>query len=251
MIIYFSGTGNSRYAAEYLGRQLQDPVENSSSFMKQGKSAAFHSDTPWVFVAPVYSWRMPRVFSEFLARCSFSGSRDAYFVLTCGSEMGEAGKYARALCAQLGLRYRGTLAVAMPENLITLFSAPDEARIREMIAAAGPVLDSGASAIAAGQPLPESKCGILDRLKSGPINEGFTRYFLKAEGFFATDKCISCGKCAERCALNNIRMEAGKPVWGNHCTQCMACICRCPAEAIEYGKRTLGKARYYCPAVSE
>lgn len=37
--------------------------------------------------------------------------------------------------------------------------------------------------------------------------------------------------------LNNIRLENGKPVWGKHCTHCMACICDCPKEAIEYGKR--------------
>ena len=38
----------------------------------------------------------------------------------------------------------------------------------------------------------------------------------------------------ERCPLNNIRLENGKPVWGKHCTHCMACICDCPKEAIEY-----------------
>ena len=28
---------------------------------------------------------------------------------------------------------------------------------------------------------------------------------------------------------------------------CMACICGCPAEAIEYGKKSRGKPRYQCP----
>ena len=51
----------------------------------------------------------------------------------------------------------------------------------------------------------------------------------------ATDACIGCGKCVELCPLNNIRLENGKPVWGKHCTHCMACICYCPKEAIEYG----------------
>ncbi len=34
---------------------------------------------------------------------------------------------------------------------------------------------------------------------------------------------------------------------GDACTHCMACICGCPAEAIEYGSRSRGKARYQCP----
>nr|WP_264291386.1 MULTISPECIES: hypothetical protein [unclassified Dorea] len=39
-------------------------------------------------------------------------------------------------------------------------------------------------------------------------------------------------------------------VYGNSadcdaCTHCMACICYCPAEAIEYGKKSVGKPRYH------
>lgn len=44
--------------------------------------------------------------------------------------------------------------------------------------------------------------------------------------------------------MNNITLPNGRPVWGDNCTQCMACICYCPTEAIEYGKKSLGKPRY-------
>ena len=43
----------------------------------------------------------------------------------------------------------------------------------------------------------------------------------------------------------------GKPVWGNDCTHCMACICKCPTEAIEYGKVSIGQNRYVCKADAE
>ena len=39
-------------------------------------------------------------------------------------------------------------------------------------------------------------------------------------------------------------MKNKKPVWEKHCTHCMACICYCPAEAIEYGRKSVGKPRY-------
>ena len=61
--------------------------------------------------------------------------------------------------------------------------------------------------------------------------------------------CIGCGKCEKVCPLDNIRLKKGKPEWGGDCTHCMACICSCPREAIEYGKKTLGKRRYLCPEV--
>ena len=44
-------------------------------------------------------------------------------------------------------------------------------------------------------------------------------------------------------------LQNGKPLWGQDCTHCMACICYCPAEAIEYGKMSLGKPRYHFEAL--
>ena len=54
----------------------------------------------------------------------------------------------------------------------------------------------------------------------------------KADDFYAKDVCIGCGKCAKLCPLNNIAIVDKKPVWGDHCTHCMACIGNCPVEAI-------------------
>lgn len=68
-----------------------------------------------------------------------------------------------------------------------------------------------------------------------------------AKKFYATDACIGCGKCTKVCPLNNVNLRDRKPVWGNQCTHCMACICKCPEEAIEYGKKSKGKPRYQCP----
>ena len=68
---------------------------------------------------------------------------------------------------------------------------------------------------------------------------------ISAKNFRVTEKCNGCGKCEQRCPLNNVKLTNGKPVWGKKCTHCMACIAGCPAEAIEYGKKTVGKPRYY------
>ena len=63
---------------------------------------------------------------------------------------------------------------------------------------------------------------------------------------FIREECIGCGKCVRLCPLNNITLEEGKPVWHDNCTHCMACICHCPVEAIEYGNVSRGKRRYRC-----
>ena len=84
---------------------------------------------------------------------------------------------------------------------------------------------------------------------SGPVNPIFYSFFVKANAFAASDPCTGCGQCARLCPTNNIMIQNGKPVWGGDCTHCMACICRCGAEAIEYGKKSLGKPRYHFEAL--
>ncbi|MBS6212423.1 MAG: EFR1 family ferrodoxin [Proteus hauseri] len=85
---------------------------------------------------------------------------------------------------------------------------------------------------------------LVGRFISGPFNPLYYRLYIKDKGFTVSDACVSCGKCAKRCPLNNIDMAEGRPVWKGNCTHCMACICGCPTEAIEYKSISKGKRRY-------
>ena len=247
MIVYFTGTGNSRYCAKMLADRLCDEYIDAFRFIRDGIAAELISDKPWVFVAPTYGWQLPRVFTDFIRSGSFYGNEDAYFVMTCGAEIGNAALKNRALCKEKGLRYHGTVQVVMPENYIALFNAPRKDEAEKIITAARPMLERSAIVIRDGLEIPETKAGFCDKLKSGIVNAMFYRFVIKAKPFTVSDACINCGKCEKACPLENIQMKDGKPVWGDCCTHCMACICGCPAEAIEYGKASKGKPRYQCP----
>lgn len=249
MIIFFSGTGNSRFVAEYLANELQEEIVDASKLMKTGEKGKFVSDKPFVVISPIYSWRMPRVFEDFLRNSEFFGSDEVYFVMTCGGDMGAAGNYNEKLCEEKKLIYCGSMEVVMPDNYIIMFSAPGPDDAEKIVRNSIPMLEQGAQMIRQGETFPAKICNFVDKVKSGVVNDGFNKYFVKSKGFWATDKCVNCGKCTEVCVLNNITLDDGKPVWGNDCTQCMACICGCPMEAIEYGKKTAGKVRYQCPQV--
>jgi len=55
MIVYFSGTGNSRYCAEFFAEKLDDEVLDASHYIKHQIAADLVSGKPWVFVAPTYA----------------------------------------------------------------------------------------------------------------------------------------------------------------------------------------------------
>lgn len=247
MVVYFTGTGNSRYCAQALAEQLEDRCVDAFHYIRQGIGAELTSERPWVFVAPTYAWRVPKVFAEFIRSGHFSGSREAYFVLTCGGDTGAAWRELAALCKEKGLSYRGLLPVVMPDNYLVLFPSPQPDEIREKLMAAVPALTEAAGRILAGAELVPRSTGLLDRIKSGPVNWGMYRFLIRPKRFFATDACVGCGKCGEVCPLGNIRLERDRPAWGRRCTHCMACIDLCPVQAIEYGKASRGKQRYRCP----
>jgi len=245
MIVYFSGTGNSEFVARRVAKIVGDELISLNAAIKSGIPGNFHSEKPWVFVCPVYAWRMPRIVEDFIEKSTFTGSREAYVLMTCGESAGSAGDRAKILLESKGLTFLGFSALKMPENYIALFSAPDPEACREIIEKAKPDMDRLATQIKNRSPLQTKTGGVLTRLLGAMINPLFYRFIISAKGFHATDACTSCRACVDLCPLNNIELRDGKPVWGDHCTHCMACICRCPTEAIQYKKRCEKKRRYF------
>ena len=111
--------------------------------------------------------------------------------------------------------------------------------------AARPRIARLAEMVSAGKRFPAEPATMVGKLESGPVNPLFYRFYVHDKGFTVSDACISCGRCAARCPLNNIRYEGGRPVWQGSCTHCMACIGGCPTSAIEYKKVSQGRHRHY------
>ena len=244
MILYFSGTGNSFFAARRIAETLGETPVSLNARIKEGDVSPLSSETPFVVVAPTYAWKLPRIVEEHLRKTTLTGNGRIYFVLTCGSGIAGAGYYAESLSEALHKEYMGCAAVVMPENYIAMFLAPDPDRAKKITENAIPVLDRLAKAVADGVKF-DTKNG--SKLMSGFVNNLFYDHFIADKKFFATDKCVSCGKCVAGCPLSNITLENGRPVWHGHCSHCIACICLCPAEAVEYGRGTAKKRRYSCP----
>ena len=249
MVLYFTGTGNSRYLARRIADALNMPRYDLNACIKAGDTAPVQTGRDVVLVTPTYAWRIPRVVSEWLGKTELAGAERIWFVMDCGSEIGNAAKYNRQLAEQKHLHYMGTAQVVMPENYIAMFNAPQAEQARSIVREAEPKIQNAITHIKAEQEFSAPRNNLYDRFMSSPVNPIFYRFFVKADAFTASDACIGCGKCVRECPLNNIHLEQGKPTWGKNCTHCMACICYCPKEAIEYGKKSVVKPRYHFEAL--
>ena len=245
MILYFSGTGNSNYVAKRIADALGDALVNLNDRIKASDTSSVETGERVIIVTPTYAWRIPRVVCDWLRKTELRGAKRSWFVMTCGSEIGSADKYNRDLCTEKAISCMGTAQIVMPENYIAMFNAPQVEEARQIVARAEPDIDNVIAAVRENRAFPPPRRSFYDRFMSGPVNPIFYRFFVRAKAFQVGNACTGCGRCAKKCPLNNVKLKGGKPVWGENCTHCMACICYCPVKAIEYGKKSVGKPRYH------
>lgn len=154
MIYYLTGTGNSRWAAQLLADHLHD-TRRGCRPRPQKRPGAFPPFRKTVGLC-LSHLRLadPHVFADLLRRTGFDGSRKAYFVLTCGDDIGAAGPRLRKLCGELGLEYRGVWPLVMPENYVAMFPVPGGEEAKKIIDAAREPLLEAAALIVGDQPFP-------------------------------------------------------------------------------------------------
>lgn len=244
MILYFSGTGNSKFVAEKIAVETCDEIIDIKSKLKTNSQSELVSNEKLVIVTPTYAWRIPKIVKEYLLKTKITGAKRVWFVMTCGGSNANADKYNKLLSEKLSLSYMGTEQIVMPENYIAMFSVPNKAESIKIVQKEINHIKNTAEIIKSNKPFIKDKIKFGERLSSRFINPIFYPMYVKTRKFEVKNSCISCGKCEKVCPLNNIHLVNGKPTWGSSCTHCMACICYCPVNAIEYGKKTKNQYRY-------
>lgn len=124
MILCYSGTGNSRYIAQRIADELQDNIIDLNEKIKTNNYSSIETGGDVILVVPTYAWRIPKIVSNWLYKTKFIGAKRIWFVMNCGSEIGNATKYNLMLANDKHLDYMGTKQILMPENYIAMFNAP-------------------------------------------------------------------------------------------------------------------------------
>ena len=244
MVLYYSGTGNSKFIAKCIASALETDCLNLNERIKAEDTSSVQTEENVILVTPTYAWRIPHIVSDWLEKVDLVSAKRIWFVMDCGSEIGNAAKYNQEVAAQKALTYMGTAQIVMPENYIAMFGAPKAEEARKIVRNAEPTIMDIIAHIKAEQPFAVPRNNLYDRIMIGPDKPIIYHFIVKSDAFRTDATCVGCGQCVKNCPLNNITLKDRKPVWGKQCTHCMACICYCPTEAIEYGKKSVGKPRY-------
>jgi len=246
MVLYFSATGNTEFIAKEIAKRTGDECLNLLERIKTADFSPIHSEKPFVVCAPVYVCEIPRFMTAYLKKQSFSGCKDVYFILTSGGYCGPSGNLLKRIFKSKKMICHGHAEFRMPRNYVASDAYPmlEREQVEERITSSYERLEQVAADILAGNKLKSRHVFLFETLITLPFNPIWCKYKFGSKDFYAEDTCIGCGKCEKLCPLNNIKLVDKKPVWGDRCTHCMACIGNCPAEAIEYGTVTKEKEPY-------
>lgn len=242
MIVYFSGTGNSRAVAHYLADQTGDTVLSMHDLktpLTEGESLGI--------ICPVYAWDAPEYFYKILSSGLLGKHwKYVYAVVTCGENMGLTLENMEKALKASGLSLKLGYGIQMPNNYILFGDIDTSSEQKKKIKMAFKQLDGIASEILAQKAKPfVGDKGKFPFILTHVFNPLFLKFGRQPKSFLSSSNCIHCGFCEAICPEKNIRLNEGRPVWGKSCQLCLACIHRCPVRAIEYGKSTLSKGRYY------
>lgn len=257
MIFYFTGTGNSLAAAQIIAQETNDLlVDIGAAYKYKDFDFTLSQGEQLGFVFPTYAWGTPPIIDAFIERAHFrTGNRETFApdycfaVITCGAFVGNTARFfSDKLREKQGINLDASFSVTAVDNC-TYLSAPVEGEKRaQKIAAA----DNAAKAIAQ-RIASREKVYAEYRNPFGIFMSLFNNKDEKPRStkpFHTLPTCIHCGQCADLCPTNTITLIEGVPRWTElGCTQCLACLHRCPVNAIQYGKKTEMRGRYINPVL--
>lgn len=252
MIFYFTGTGNSGYIATELAKNTNDEIISIPELINNNERLEFTlKDNENIgFIFPIYAWAPPSMVIKFIEDIKFNNIRDNYIfaVATCGANIGNGMKMIEKSLKDNNLYLNSGFSIAMPNNYIIMGDVDSKEEENEKLKEAKKKASEISNVINNKEKnVFQVKKGFLGGALTSIVSPMFNKYAMDTSKFFVTDKCTGCGICSKVCTCNNIKLDSKKPIWGEKCSQCLACIHSCPVRAIEYGKSTANKGRYVNP----
>ena len=233
--IYFSGTGNSRYALEFF---LSKYDETAKILALEDESVVnyIENNEKIVFAYSVQYSNIPKMVQDFVEKNQdLWKDKKIFIIATMGLFSGDgAGILARRL-QKHGAKIIGGLHLKMPNSIadVKALKRPIE-KNKELVRIAEKKIDKAVQNIKHGKP-PQEGIGFWSHM-AGLFGQRL--YFYHKTKHYTDkvkidrEKCVGCGRCVEVCPMKNLSIEHNFAAEQEKCTMCYRCINMCPKQAI-------------------
>ncbi len=233
--IYFSGTGNSKYAIEVFCRAYGQEAK-AFSIEDDNVLEAIKNDDVLVLAYPVQYSTVPKILRDFITEHKDVWQHKKVFVIaTMGLFSGDGSGILWRLLQKYGATILGGLHLKMPDSIgdEKVLKRPLD-KNKQLVKNAEVKIRKAVESLKSGNPTKEG-LGIWYRL-AGFFGQRL--YFgHKTKNYSGKlrvdeDKCVDCGKCEKICPMKNIKVVDKKVIQNNQCTMCYRCINNCPKQAM-------------------
>lgn len=243
MIFYFTGTGNSLYAARALAGEGEQVISVIDAVREKRFRYTLAKGEPLGFVFPVYFYTVSDPVLELVRNLTVENASYVYAVIPCGASIGPAGGFLKNELKKRGLDLQRVDPLVVPDGALIFYDIDTPEQMARTLDAAAKKLETIKDAIAR-----REANRITGSAAAGKAGLAAYHACMSTKKFRADDRCVHCGKCASICPVGAITMVDGRPRWTkDKCLKCCGCINRCPAGAIQYGKKTASRGRYVNP----
>ena len=277
MIFYFSGTGNSKWAAKTLALETGDTLVSIPEVIKSDCSFTLEKDEHVGFIFPIHGWRVPSIVKEFITKLTIKTLGEdtshvkhyCFCLVTAGDSIGKAmerfQQQLKSVTVNDALSLKAVCSLIMPESYVGLPSMDVDTKEKELEKKerASKQLKEFSN-ILKQHPHKDSNQiwgwnqlirGPIPYFFSGPVGGFFERFLITDKPFHVDSRrCVKCGICANVCPVSDIKGGLGfEPEWlhNGKCLTCFSCYHHCPHHAIEFGKRTQKKGQYFYNKLSK
>ena len=271
MIFYFSGTGNSKWAAKTLALETGDTLVSIPEVLNSDCTFTLEKDEHIGFIFPIHGWRVPSIVKDFLSKLSIKTKGEdssihkhtSFCLVTAGDSIGKAierfQKMLNSVAVGNSMELKAVYSLIMPESYVGLPGMDVDTKEKEIEKKefASKQLKEFSKML---RQLPytdnqqvwgweQLKRGSIPSFFSGPVGAFFERILVTDKPFHVISRrCVKCGICANVCPVEDIKGGLGyEPEWlhNGKCLTCFSCYHHCPHHAIEFGKRTRKKGQYF------
>lgn len=277
MIFYFSGTGNSKWAAKTLALETGDTLVSIPEVINSNCSFTIEKDEHVGFIFPIHGWRVPSIVKEFITKLTIKTLGEdtshvkhyCFCLVTAGDSIGKAmerfQQQLKSVTVNDALSLKAVCSLIMPESYVGLPGMDVDTKEKELEKKelASKQLKEFSN-ILKQHPHKDSNQiwgwnqlirGPIPYFFSGPVGGFFERFLITDKPFHVDNRrCVKCGICANVCPVSDIKGGLGfEPEWlhNGKCLTCFSCYHHCPHHAIEFGKRTQKKGQYFYNKLSK
>ncbi len=246
-IFYYSSTGNTKLACQYIARNLKQ-VEVKLIDIAEGYEPSFESLDLVGFATFTDFWGPPYLMQKFVESLPAQKGKPAFLFATHGGQMSNLLKILAKWVSAKGFMVVGGIGLRAPESYppaIVRGNTSEDAPNEEEMRLLNQFIED-LNTMIAGKKFRRGKVKISFLANLAPEIRRTSAKKSMGNKFVDETLCTECGVCQKACPYKAVTLNP-KPVFDEEkCYGCWACFNRCPTKAI-YTSKIRGAGHYRGP----